>query len=297
MSPIISPRQLAEAIGISESSLKRWADDGLIRVSRTAGGHRRIAIGDAIRFIRAIRAPLLKPELLGLRDLSSESASSLSPEPAAERLFAYLREGRAREARGLVISQFLEGQTVAEIADDCIRPAMARLGELWKHDQAGIFIEHGATDICIQAVEQLRHLVEPQSCHAVALGGALSGDPYLIPSMLAATALAAEGWQAVNLGPDTPLEALLEAVTHHKPMLVWISVSTIPDPGEVKREINDLVTRLAKTGAALALGGQALPDDSPQVGALVHRCRSIADLVTLAQSLHASTAANQTNDG
>jgi methanogenic corrinoid protein MtbC1 len=296
MGPIISPRQLAEAIGVSESSLKRWADDGQVRVSRTSGGHRRITVGEAIRFIRGIRAPLLKPELLGLRDLPTEGDSALSPESAPERLFGHLREGRAREARGLVISQYLEGQTVPEIADDCIRAAMARLGELWKHDQAGVFIEHRATDICIQAVEQLRQLVEPPTPHAVALGGALSGDPYLIPSLLAATALAAEGWQAVNLGPDTPFEALLEAEAQHKPMLVWISVSTNRDAGEVRLAIEHLVTRLSETGVTLALGGQALPDFSPQAGALVHRCQSIAELVAVAQSLHASNAPNPTND-
>jgi excisionase family DNA binding protein len=172
MRPIISPRELAEAIGVSESSLKRWADDGQIQVSRTGGGHRRIAIGEAIRFVRAIRAPLVKPELLGLRDLSSQAAEILAPELPAERLFGYLRDGRAREARGLVLALYLQGQGVADIADGPIRIAMERLGELWKHDQAGIYLEHRATDICIQAVEQLRLLVEPQQFHAVALGGA-----------------------------------------------------------------------------------------------------------------------------
>ena len=52
MKPLLSPRELAQAIGVSESSLKRWADAGQIRVARTAGGHRRISIADAVRFIR-----------------------------------------------------------------------------------------------------------------------------------------------------------------------------------------------------------------------------------------------------
>ncbi|HEX9106572.1 MAG TPA: MerR family DNA-binding transcriptional regulator, partial [Longimicrobiales bacterium] len=50
----LSPRELAEAVGVSESSLKRWADRGVLAVERTAGGHRRIPLGEAVRFIRRL---------------------------------------------------------------------------------------------------------------------------------------------------------------------------------------------------------------------------------------------------
>ena len=33
MKPVLSPRELAEAIGVSESSIKRWIDDGVIQAS------------------------------------------------------------------------------------------------------------------------------------------------------------------------------------------------------------------------------------------------------------------------
>ena len=41
---MLSPRELAEAVGVSESSLKRWADRGRVHVHRTEGGHRRIPV-------------------------------------------------------------------------------------------------------------------------------------------------------------------------------------------------------------------------------------------------------------
>jgi methanogenic corrinoid protein MtbC1 len=285
MSPIISPRELAEAIGVSESSLKRWADDGQIHVSRTGGGHRRIAIGEAIRFVRAIRAPLVKPELLGLRDLSSDTAAILAPESPAERLFAHLRDGRARESRALVLSLYLQGQGVADIADGPIQIAMERLGELWKHDQAGIYIEHRATDICIQAVEQLRLLVEPQQSHTIALGGAPPRDPYLLASLLVATALAAEGWHALNLGADTPFDALLRAMEVHSPRLVWVSISSIGDMSEVDRGICVLAQRLSERNATLALGGRALPTMTGLTWPNVHCCQTVAELIKVAKTL------------
>lgn len=287
MGPIISPRELAAAIGVSESSLKRWADDGQIRVTRTAGGHRRIAIGDAIRFVRAIGAPLVRPELLGLSDPVAGHAL-LSADTPADRLFALLSEGNAKDACGLILSLYLGGQSVAEIADGPIRLAMERLGKLWQHDVAGIYIEHRATDICVQAVEQLRNFVQPETSRALAVGGAPSGDPYLLPSLLIATALEAESWRAVNLGPNTPFEALRAACEHHKPALVWVTVTSMQDASEIERGVARLVDHLADSKATIALGGQALPESLLVQHTSVQRCESIADLIKLTEKLNSA---------
>jgi len=292
MNPIISPRELAAAIGVSESSLKRWADEGKIRVSRTAGGHRRIAIGEAIRFVRTLGAPLVQPDLLGLRDLSAVGEALLSAESPSDRLFNFLAEGKAKDVRGLILSLYLGGHSVADIADGPIRIAMERLGELWKHDQAGVFVEHRATDICVQAVEQLRQLVEPDTPSAVAVGGAPSGDPYLLPSLLIATALEAEGWRAVNLGPNTPFDSLLLACEHHKPVLAWVTVTSIQDATEFERGWDRFVGQLAGRGATIAVGGQALPSSLPLGPASVRRCETIAQLINLAETLSNSITRN-----
>ncbi|MEM9791075.1 MAG: MerR family DNA-binding transcriptional regulator [Planctomycetota bacterium] len=66
MRNVLSPKEVALAIGVSESSLKRWADAGRIRVRRTAGGHRRIAIQEAIRFARYYGFPVVRPDILYL---------------------------------------------------------------------------------------------------------------------------------------------------------------------------------------------------------------------------------------
>lgn len=282
MRPIISPRDLAAAIGVSESSLKRWADDGLFQVSRTAGGHRRIAVGEAIRFIRSIHAPILRPDLLGLSDLTAGGEHVYSADAPAERLFSYLREGRARDARGLVLSLYLSGQSVVEIADGPIQSAMERLGEMWQHDEAGIFVEHRATDICIQAVQQLRQLVEPQQPRALAVGGAPPGDPYLLASLLAATALGAEGWQAMNLGPDTPFEALLKAAERSEPRLVWLSASVIRDESEFVDGVVALSKRLAEREVPLVVGGRGVTPALVPSGALIHTGRTLGDLIAVA---------------
>ena len=102
----VTPRQLAEAIGVSESSLKRWSDAGKIEVSRTEGGHRRIAIGEAVRFIRASRAPVVRPDLLGLPRSSA----------TGEALTELLVKGESRAVIALRIADLSDAEISARLA-------------------------------------------------------------------------------------------------------------------------------------------------------------------------------------
>jgi excisionase family DNA binding protein len=74
MNEQVSPKQLARAIQVSESSVKRWCDQGVISTVRTAGGHRRIPVADVLRFLRDNRYDVVRPELLGLPATVGRSA-------------------------------------------------------------------------------------------------------------------------------------------------------------------------------------------------------------------------------
>lgn len=278
MRQVISTRDLAAAIGVSESSLKRWADNGLIAVSRTAGGHRRIAIGEAIRFIRASTLPLVKPEVLGLEDMAIGGEHLSSPQSPAEQLYQHLHDGRAREVRGLLMSLYLSGQSIARIADGPIRSAMGRLGELWQHDPAGIFIEHRAVDICMQGVQQLRPLIETDAPGDFALGGAPSGDPYLLPTLLASMVLLSEGWRAMNLGPNTPYTSLMAAVERYSPRLVWLSVSYVRDAIALSDGLRAFADAMKTRGIDLVVGGNEL-DLLDLTGISLRREKTLAELL------------------
>jgi excisionase family DNA binding protein len=290
--PLLSPRDLASAIGVSESSLKRWVDDGLIRATRTAGGHRRIAVTEAIRFIRASKTPLLRPDLLGMYDLERFRASDAEGGATAKRLFDYLRSGRAPEARGLVLGSYLAGEPVAAICDGPIQHAMEQLGELWQHDQAGVFYEHRATDICIQALQQLRlALPDPPDSPVRAIGGAPPGDPYLLPPMAAATVLASEGIPAVNLGPDTPFETFLHAAQEHQPQFVWLSISIVPDERHFVRGFETLAGQLGPLGISIIVGGRARAAVPVSAAATVYVGASMAELVAFAKGMSVGSGA------
>jgi excisionase family DNA binding protein len=228
---LLSPKDLADALGVSESSLKRWTDAGKIHATRTEGGHRRIRLDEALRFIRATGTPVVRPELLDMPEVATALQDNVT---VADTLFDRLRAGDARGVRGWILARYLAGASLAELCDGPIRTAMYDLGELWKHSAEGIFIEHRATDLCLQALAHIRGTFEPPADAPVALGGGPEDDPYLLPTFMAAAVIAAAGLRAVNLGPDTPVAAFETAVDRLAPKLVWVSATAPLAPARAK---------------------------------------------------------------
>lgn len=280
----LSPKELAEAIGASESSLKRWVDGGRLIASRTAGGHRRIALTEAIRFIRETNQPIVRPDRLGLPLIPPEDAEEAAD--PAERLFVALDAGDAPSAEALILSAFLDGGSVVSVFDGMIRLAMERLGELWQHRDDGIFIEHRATDICLHVLNRLRSLLpptEPDAPHAI--GGALSGDPYIMPTLMASIALADAGWRAVNIGPNSPTTTLVQAATHYRARLIWVSISSETPAKHLHDDLHRLVTHLPDRDMMVAVGGRFADRSVTAVSDRIVVVQNMAELVGFARGL------------
>ena len=286
MKPLLSPKDLADAIGVSESSVKRWVDGGQIQATKTAGGHRRIPVNEAVRFLRETQSSLVNPAAIGLKDVAS------LPDPESPRgseetlLYDYLREGKAEAARGLLVSLYLNGRTVAQIVDGPVAAAMARMGDLWKENECGIFWEHRATEIAISAISRLRLVVPPRPDSApTAIGAAPTGDPYLLATLCAAAVLESQGFNAVNLGADTPTHSLLLASKALKARLVWLSVSVVEDLAKLQSEMMGLARSLASASVPIIIGGsQAERIVLPDVP-MFHVGTSMAELEAMVKGL------------
>ncbi len=302
MVKMLSTRDLADALGVSESSLRRWANDGVIRVSKTAGGHRRIALHEAIRFVRQTHASVVRPEKLGLPEVAAAAGAGLDlnnlgvvgQASMTDVLFEALSKGDARGSIGLVMSLYLAGQPLASICDGPVRGAMARIGTLWEHNDAGVMIEHRATDICMRAVTQVRLTMPEPAAHApTAVGGAPSGDPYILPSLMAAAVLADLGLQDVNLGPETPADSLGRSIQEHRASLAWIAFTAPQHPPAAERYLKTVARFARERLCTVVAGGRqaaTLPAPLPEP---VMTMNSFSELAAFARGL-ASTRTQRT---
>lgn len=291
----LSPKDLALVIGVSESSLKRWVDEGRLIATRTAGGHRRIALHEAIRFIRETNAVLSRPELLGIADLSGVPLTSISDGSGEHALLRALESGHAEQARGLMLAQYLTARSFATVCDGPIAFAMHRLGELWRHSETGIMVEHRATEIVLDTIHQIRSTLPPAPDNApTAVGCAVAGDPYIMPALMASTVLVECGYREVNLGPNTPPDSLMQAVRQHNPKLVWIACSTTESPEAVRKQVDRIAAQVLPTGASLVLGGRGFLTATPSPIPSTHLVASMSEFASFARSLKAAPASVRT---
>lgn len=294
MNTHLSPKDLALAIGVSESSLKRWVDEGRLTAARTVGGHRRIAMHEAIQFIRNTGATVVRPDLLGVPDLTEGSVQSVVGGTGEAQLLAALQAGKAELARGIILAQYLNSRSVAQVCDGPVTYAMHRLGELWRHSEQGIAIEHRALNICIEAMHQIRQLISPApESAASAVGGALEQDPYMLPTLMAATCFMELGVRDVNLGPNTPVGSILDAARASKARFVWLSVSTVGDRMNLAEQVQKLGASAAEIGASVLLGGREVHGLGNPPTKNVHVIHSMSELASFVRSSLAKPLAGE----
>lgn len=256
--PLLSPRVLGDALGVSESSLKRWADEGRLSVERTAGGHRRIRRAEAVRFIRESGIKPVRPELLALPgDTGGAVRGGVDPDDMRPLLTEALGDDRTEEVRGLLMGAYLDGASLAWLCDEVVQPALEVVGELWREGPRGILVEHRATESCGRVLAELQVLLPAASAAApVAVGGAFSGDVYRLPSAMAAAVLADSGYRVYDLGPDTPVGATLAAIERYGPSLVWQSFSVVPaEEAGVEDDLERIAQELGD--GRVVVGGRA----------------------------------------
>ncbi|MGP0066897.1 MAG: excisionase family DNA-binding protein [Isosphaeraceae bacterium] len=248
--PYLKTQQVANELGVSVSTVKRWVDCGTIRAARTVGKHRLIPLSEAVR--------LAKEQ--GLSESRIAGMEGVAQEQVVEFLESLLREGRVQDATKLIHSLYSSGRTAVDLADQVIGPLMARIGHGWMAGSLDVYQEHEATLTVASAVRGLIDRVALRHVNSgpLALGATPEGDPYVLACLLGELLLREQGWQVRNLGSNLPLRSLGQATLNHRPRLVFISVNYLKDEDQFVREYQSFYENAAAVGAAVIVGGRAL---------------------------------------
>lgn len=290
MQRMLSTSDFAAAVGISESSVRRLADNGDLEIHRTRGGHRRIPVAEAVRYVRESGASVLRPEVLGLTKANGKA----SPSAPASRLTDALCDGHATSVITIIQSMYASGKSIAQICDGPIHEAMKAIGNRWPHDKRSIFIEHRATLLCMRALCQIRLAMrEPDEGAPTAMGAAPTDDPYLLPTQMSSLVLHDCGYAETNLGPNTPLDVLTDSVEDETPDIAWLALTNPLRSRQHHREIDRLGATIRSYGGRLLIGGRCA---STYEGAFAEHCGSMAELAQLALSLMDGSPSRESRD-
>jgi excisionase family DNA binding protein len=254
-----SPNQVAKCLGVSEASIKRWCDKGILLSTKTAGGHRRIPVHVILDFVKENDFALAQPEILGLPPSVGSGSRTLDQ---ACRLFAHaLEQGDEVQCLQLTFDLRLAGHDMAVIGDQVIAPAFDQLGRRWEHGEAEVYQERRGVEITRHVLSRLKDALAPPTPAApTAIGTTPPGDPYSLPGQLCELVLLEQGWQARFLGSELPTETVARAVTDLGPRILWLSVSALEDSERFVQDYDPLYHRCLEQRCAVVIGGRALTD-------------------------------------
>jgi excisionase family DNA binding protein len=257
MQDLLSPKQVASSIGVSESSLKRWCDQGVITTERTPGGHRRIRVREVIRFLRAQSHPLVSPEVLGLPAGAGRRVAAL--ETGQEALLAALEAGEHTEVRRVILGHYLAGETLLGLCERLLAPTLYTIGDRWECGHTEVYQERRACESISRVLFELRSFLSPADPLApTAMGGSPPGDHYRLATMMVELVLAEEGWNATSLGSSLPFATLAAAAQRHEPQLFWLSISYVPDADELSRGFGEFLRATPVTMPVVVGGRESL---------------------------------------
>lgn len=257
----LTTKEVARLCKVSDATVKRWEDSGLIKSERTSGGHRRFRANEIARFQKECKLGLklvagdesVNTALLRKKENKIHSDSSL---------YHSLVGGREEEASGIIINEYLDGTPLPKIFDELISSTMNRVGELWAQGELTVAQEHLATRTVTNAIHKLRNVMPVSDLTGkFAMCCVIEGDFHELAATLAQLTFESQGVEVINFGANTPLYSFAEEVLHYSPSIVSISATIMYNLERTLRDYSEFRTRTARLRPATILGGHAFEDE------------------------------------
>ncbi len=284
MQQVFSPRQVARAIGASESSVKRWCDRGVLPSVKTAGGHRRLPISGVLEFLRSENRALNDPTAIGLPkgagSTPSTSADALQPFKQA------LTSGDYSDCRRILYDLVFANVPLAVILDEVVTIALHEMGEDWCAGSLEVYEERRGCELVTRLVHELAMTIPlPPETAPVAMGASVEGDPYTLASRFVEMILIDSGWKATSLGSGVPIASLAKAIEVNRPRLFWVSSSSVADEQKFISDFEILSSACGET-TALIIGGRGFSEPIRSKLRYTACCENLQRLESLVAAIH-----------
>jgi len=287
MKELVTPKQVARAIQVSESSVKRWCDKGVIPTQYTAGGHRRIPMRGLLDFLRSSKQQLVRPEVLGLPATTGQTKRVI--DRASGQLTEALIQADEEQTRQIVLDLYLAEHSISAICDKVIAKSFVEIGDRWQCGEAEVYQERVGCQLAMRVLHELRMLVPtPPGDAPIAIGGAIAGDQYDLATAMVELVLRDGKWNATSLGGNLPFSTLGPAIKQHRPRMFWISVSHLADESEFLSNYEKMYDEFG-LDVAFVVGGRALTDEIRQQMKYAAFCDNLQHLETFAQTLRGTS--------
>ena len=186
-----------------------------------------IAISSAVNELKSMAKNGIYPEAIPSRPSTRPIQRTTPPEGFATQLFDALIHHDEAKAGDLL----REAQTLFDlnaIYMEIITPALGEIGESWYRGEIRVTTEHFASSfIRGKLLGMLQAYPTRRSAPYIMLGAAPT-EQHEIGSLMMAVLLRSNGFRVEYLGPDIPLEDLLDYASYEHPDMILLTASLEP---------------------------------------------------------------------
>ena len=252
---------------MTETTVKRWADEGTLQCQKTPGGHRKFPVRHVVEFAELHNydpVGVLSPQAQSGRNDMLQIAVLHRDVPALVEMFVEKALSPDRMDLYFFFSYLYEHRfPLWEMYDKVLRPGMTKIGDLWERGDIGVNQEHRASYETLDALARLQAEVFIKPANGKSVVFACIGEElHEIGLRSAAYVFEAEGWTTHYIGARTPVAAVVQALRDFVPSVLAISLTS---PTDTLRLIADLCSALNEAHAMkvpMILGGAGI---SPEI--------------------------------
>ncbi len=258
---LITTAEAAKRLGVGPTSVKRWADAGVLPCVRTLGQHRRFLASAVEGFKRTLQAESAE-STVGSDDAVDAWTRRLLELPDPHALDAAILAERARLGSWWAVCDFI-GRVVAEV------------GARWARGEVTILEEHLASERLSRALARCTSTIPVRQSAPECLLATAEGDDHTLGLSLAEIVLREAGWSARFAGRRTPTQEILRVVEEQGVDMVAMSASSnSSNRASLEEQVVPLAEAAGRTNVLLVLGGTGA---WPEPCAPSHRIRSFRD--------------------
>jgi methanogenic corrinoid protein MtbC1 len=254
--------EVAELTGLTPARLRAWERRyEIVRPRRMPNGYRAYS-ADQVALLRAYARLSDGGERIG--DLAHEPAEDvlaraehreLDATPLAALVDAV--KGFDRERLEALVAQQISLRGLRPFAQEIVAPLAQAVGDLWALGKIPIAAEHLASEVVLHALKG--GLRASRGSGPLAVCACLSGERHEWGLLGTLTLVQEQGWRIHYLGPDLPVEEVVEAAWRLHPQVVALSTS-FPDNCESQlTALAELPGRLPPGTVPIIGGGGAEP--------------------------------------
>jgi excisionase family DNA binding protein len=281
----LTTTQAAGIAAVAPSTIKRWADQGLLPFTRTAGGHRRFERGAVERLLGDPRtgdtgdagvvngsggsgsAQAAQVSALARPSPGARAAGALPPgDSSAPGWVRCLVAGRRHEIDGRLLEARSRHESWCAVADE-LAGALVEMGRQWERGQISIAQEHVASDALTRALGRIGDSFPVRLDGPRCLLACAGEDEHTLGLSLAELCVREAGWTPLWLGRRTPAAEVIRLVERGEVAVVALSAaSTMNDAPALRALVDEVGAACKARGVGLLLGGSGRWPARPRHG-------------------------------